>query len=249
MGNEATSAIVIGNGPSALLYEAGAEIDKFDVVIRINRFHIKGFEKFVGSKTDIWATTYNKLLMEWLEGWVTDVAGCRISKLKINERKIWARTPKKLRYLRQIFGSDYSYEILYKNFKYHSLFLNDILGHISSEKDVPYKGKIYNVEPDTGFLTIVRAIEKFENIHIHGFDFYEDGLDDDIKRYYHNLSGETHAPPADVKGQRFVIEELHRRGHINFLSEETKGVFFKKDPVAPKFPDSLLEKVRGGNVK
>ncbi len=49
--------ILIGNGPSALEHEMGAVIDSFDTVIRFNWFHIKGYEKYVGKKTDIWFTT------------------------------------------------------------------------------------------------------------------------------------------------------------------------------------------------
>ncbi len=45
-------AIVVGNGP--VEFDAGEKIDSFDVVIRINDFKIKGFEKLVGTKTDIW---------------------------------------------------------------------------------------------------------------------------------------------------------------------------------------------------
>lgn len=46
------SVVVVANGPSVLLTEMGTKIDKFDRVIRVNNFRTKGFEKFVGSKTD-----------------------------------------------------------------------------------------------------------------------------------------------------------------------------------------------------
>ena len=49
--------ILIGNGPSALEHEMGAVVDSFHTVVRFNWFHIKGFEKHVGQKTDIWFTT------------------------------------------------------------------------------------------------------------------------------------------------------------------------------------------------
>jgi hypothetical protein len=51
--------IVIGNSPSVLDHELGEIIDDYDVVIRINRCPTKGYEKNIGSKTDIWATTRN----------------------------------------------------------------------------------------------------------------------------------------------------------------------------------------------
>ena len=50
--------IIIGNSPSILLHNYGKQIDSYDVVIRLNRCVTKGFEKFIGNKIDIWATTH-----------------------------------------------------------------------------------------------------------------------------------------------------------------------------------------------
>jgi len=49
--------ILIGNGPSALDRNNGQTIDNFDIVMRFNWYHIKGYEKKVGTKTDYWFTT------------------------------------------------------------------------------------------------------------------------------------------------------------------------------------------------
>lgn len=54
--NEKESAIVIGNGPSLLFQKKGKIIDSFDQIFRFNKFAIKGFEHFVGSKTTVWCT-------------------------------------------------------------------------------------------------------------------------------------------------------------------------------------------------
>ena len=51
-----SKVIIVGNSPNVLKHQNGKWIDDFDVVIRINRCITKGFEKFIGSKTDIWAT-------------------------------------------------------------------------------------------------------------------------------------------------------------------------------------------------
>mmetsp|Transcript_43600 Transcript_43600/g.52740 ORF Transcript_43600/g.52740 Transcript_43600/m.52740 type:complete len:500 (-) Transcript_43600:385-1884(-) len=48
-----TSCAVVGNGGSLLLYEAGAEIDRHEAVLRFNGGITKKFEKYVGSKTTI----------------------------------------------------------------------------------------------------------------------------------------------------------------------------------------------------
>ena len=55
------SIIVVGNGESVLESEAGNIIDNFKTVVRLGRYVTDGFEKYVGSKTDIISTIYWKL--------------------------------------------------------------------------------------------------------------------------------------------------------------------------------------------
>lgn len=47
------SILLIGNGPSAIEHPYGEIIDTFGIVCRCNNFIIKKYEKFVGTKTDI----------------------------------------------------------------------------------------------------------------------------------------------------------------------------------------------------
>lgn len=50
--------LLIGNGPSVLSKDLGNDIDTFDgKVVRFNDFRTVGYEKKVGSRTDIWITT------------------------------------------------------------------------------------------------------------------------------------------------------------------------------------------------
>jgi len=48
--------VLVGNGPSVLEKTMGKKIDSFPLVARFNVFHIRGFEKFVGTKTNVWIT-------------------------------------------------------------------------------------------------------------------------------------------------------------------------------------------------
>lgn len=50
----ARSIILVGNGTSVLDRARGREIDGFDLVGRFNAYHIKGFEGYVGERTDVW---------------------------------------------------------------------------------------------------------------------------------------------------------------------------------------------------
>jgi len=55
--------LLVGNGPSLLGSSLGKKIDEFDVVVRMNKFRLKGFEKDVGTKTTVWwRTDCNDLL-------------------------------------------------------------------------------------------------------------------------------------------------------------------------------------------
>lgn len=54
-----TGCIVIGNAPSVLLNKWGPIIDQFQTVVRLNSYKIKGYEQYVGTKTDIWARAKN----------------------------------------------------------------------------------------------------------------------------------------------------------------------------------------------
>ena len=46
--------IIIGNSPTILEDERGLEIDSFDKIVRFNAFETKNYEKYAGSRTDIW---------------------------------------------------------------------------------------------------------------------------------------------------------------------------------------------------
>lgn len=48
------SCILVGNGASLKLGQAGSRIDAFDEVVRFNDFQIRGYEGAVGTKTTMW---------------------------------------------------------------------------------------------------------------------------------------------------------------------------------------------------
>jgi hypothetical protein len=61
-------AIIIGNGSDVLKYENGHKIDNFDYVVRMGDApRIKGYEKYVGTKTDMFRIKwFNMFYMEEL---------------------------------------------------------------------------------------------------------------------------------------------------------------------------------------
>lgn len=48
--------ILVGNGSTMLERKMGLEIDAHDKVVRFNSFKIKGYEDYVGTKTNVWFT-------------------------------------------------------------------------------------------------------------------------------------------------------------------------------------------------
>ncbi len=56
------SILLVANGRSVLEHEFGAQIDGFETVGRIHNYETAGFERFVGSRTDIWFNGANQNL-------------------------------------------------------------------------------------------------------------------------------------------------------------------------------------------
>lgn len=46
-----STILIMGNGPSVLQHEVGDKIDSFPNIVRFNNFQIKGYEKYVGTRT------------------------------------------------------------------------------------------------------------------------------------------------------------------------------------------------------
>ena len=58
--NVKRSILLIGNGPSVLNHEVGKIVDSYPLVCRFNSFKIESYEKWVGTKCDIWVTCLEK---------------------------------------------------------------------------------------------------------------------------------------------------------------------------------------------
>lgn len=58
------SVAIIGNGASATRADLGEQINRFDLVVRINNYVTAGHERQLGSKTDIWVNGANQGLQK-----------------------------------------------------------------------------------------------------------------------------------------------------------------------------------------
>ena len=93
--------ILVGNGTSNLNFQNGRLIDKFETVLRFNSFKIKGYEKYVGGKTDIWftANTYHMNRIEEFRevishSWQWDSDKCKMFQRLLSKRKDCIKTVK-----------------------------------------------------------------------------------------------------------------------------------------------------------
>lgn len=138
--------VIIGNGPSALQRKSGSQIDAADVVVRINDFKTAGFEKCVGTKTDILFTcrlneylenlhifpeVILSLLMNPLEG--VTIPEELIAAPNISERIDWPE--------------------------------------VESMK----LGLAVNCYPSTGLLCVLKMVRRFGHVHVTGFDHFATG--------------------------------------------------------------------------
>jgi len=171
--------IIVGNSPSVLEKEYGQLIDSFDIVIRLNRCVIDGYEKYIGRKINIWATTGTT---QHYKGWVPDNF--------FNLDELWTRTimsgnPQNLKLPEPTDAYDIK--------KYKNL-IKKVMWNKHLEKGGPryfvkymnrFKAKNHdNHELCTGLLTILTAIKYFKDITVHGFTFYTEQKDGMVSGYY-----------------------------------------------------------------
>lgn len=151
--------LVIGNSPNVLNQDFGETINSFDTVTRINDYITDGYEKQIGTKTDIWFTGASKVARKRSEFdmiGVIPILGLSSSRLHMNENdKIRGKLFQDLKE---------TFDIPLHRYKAIPF---DMLTQI--------KHKLKMNSPTTGFLALYYFIEylKFSNVTVHGFDFFD----------------------------------------------------------------------------
>ena len=142
--------LIIGNGRSVLDHSFGKQINKFSIVGRINNYSIDNYAEHVGRKTDIWFNGANQ----------------NLKRQKVIPNEVVVFIPPEI--LRR------------KKEKIHDRISRRL--HIDKEKYflIPLE-TMENYEiltgvkrPTTGTSCILWAVENFEKVIIHGFDFFID---------------------------------------------------------------------------
>lgn len=163
--------VIIGNGPSAICDELGDLIDSFHNVVRINRFRIDGFEKFVGTKTTQWITYTH----------------CQnIVKNRENFEYIFYLNPPSWKYVEK-----------FEHFKqyYSKNYDVNIFKKILPFPEVPFwetRSRYKYQNPSSGLVSIILFSHMYERVFVSGFDFFLSDkfhYGDNVKGCHHN--GET----------------------------------------------------------
>ena len=146
--NKKNTILIIANGTSVLEHDFGQTIDQYPTIARINNYKISGYEKNIGSKTDIWFNGAN-------------------SKLRArgkNPKKVVVLIPSSILLKKEKNLNQYIYKRLKINEdNFNVVNVNDIKNfenHVGADRLT------------TGLYSILWALKNFNEVIIHGFDFF-----------------------------------------------------------------------------
>ena len=142
--------LIIGNGRSVLEYSFGKQINTISIVGRINNFAIKNYSEYIGQRTDIWFNGANQ----------------NLKRQKVIPDEVVVFIPPEILRRKKEKVHEQIFNRLHIDKKYYSLMPLEVMENYE---------KITGVKrPTTGTASILWAVENFEKVLIHGFDFFID---------------------------------------------------------------------------
>lgn len=197
---ESSPLLIIANGSSVLDLPLGVFIDTFPVIGRINNFSVTGFEKFIGSHTHIWFNGANQGLKIR-----SDLDRKRVIVLvpaEILARKgeaIHDRIQKRLGLPRE------RYELI-------------------AESDIRrYETLSGIMRPTTGLNAILWGLEHFEQVVIHGYDFFIDSQthynETPLMRWLIDKGIVKKGAKHDLSNEKAFVEYMMVQGRIIKLTD------------------------------
>lgn len=146
--SKALKVFVIGNGPSALRHHRRSQIDRADVVVRMNNFKTQGFEKWVGSRTDILFTCRLNEYLETLAQFPEVVLCLLMNPLE------GVTIPDKLIQARNVV---------------------EVIDWPEVMELTPRLELREGCYPSTGLLCVLKMLRRFGHLNLMGFDNFRDG--------------------------------------------------------------------------
>jgi hypothetical protein len=167
------SCAVVGNSSKLLGDKLGDEIDSHDFIIRFNHGRVKGFESYVGTKTNLRLINIHM---------VAAINGYDISE----NMKIFSKFSPDI--FKELDDTNYLAQLDTNLHKVRLLYPEITFNHISNETQNFLSGSL-KLQPTSGFIGIILALVHFENVSCYGFDFYggdNDHYFEDVIKYNRN---------------------------------------------------------------
>lgn len=154
--------VIFGSAPSAL-DNIGPEIDKYDIIVRVNNYKIKGFEKNVGTRTDVFYSFFGSSIRKTKEELIED--GVKLCMCKIPNAVCHPTEWHKKK------GFKYGYDFRYHHKKRENWWFCDT--YIPTyEQYMEYFELVDRHVPTTGFGAILEVIGcEPSELYITGFSF------------------------------------------------------------------------------
>lgn len=176
---------VVGNSGIVLLKEKGEEIDNHDAVFRLNLAPVKGFERYVGSKTYFNIVNAHNL-KEILQGRRRWKSADQTSKIVMFETAShFARY-------------HLAKPLLEKYSETNPVLLNPMFANHCHDIWIQLlkllakaKGREFNRKPMSGFFAAMMAIQVCEHVDLYGFDSYTSTTESNRYHYFDNVKGFT----------------------------------------------------------
>ena len=208
--NPSKYLLVIGNSPSVLNYNLGMVIDLFGDIVRFNNYITEGYEKYIGSKTTIWARSNSKA--------TKDRKNLDQFKRIIICSPAWnmkATIPLSKRFPKS--------EVVPLRM------VTDLERQMGLSGTRVNKGNRVGGWPSSGLILLYYLLTSHKPIYIHGFDYFMPV--DGKPRHYYNNKEEIKAKSHNSKEEKKWIENQIRKGRLRWLVEDASNMINLKDLV------------------
>ena len=192
------SIVVVGNSRKILEKENGEFIDSHDIVLRFNRGLPEGYEKHIGTKTDIWAINGRKKETQ------------KILHLKFQDRKYTLWTFYKIGRLNPTLKYN-TYHIPLDFYFKTCQDLNPTVEII--KKDLFFKDNMKGKRPTSGCVALYYLIKniQYKSITVTGFDFLQSF------QFHSNDPIHLEKTHSGAKEKEFLTPLLENSRDINWL--------------------------------
>jgi hypothetical protein len=222
--------IVIGNGSTVLCKENGHKIDSFDYVVRMGQCKMKGYEKYTGTRTDMFRVTWPKCFcannntVAYMHTELTEFKDILFTDIYdydnfMETENFFSRRIKRPPFLYEMYSVKhnmvrYMHERCLQLFMSHHPYVKNVFYCNANNRAQLIKAICKDnikIKPTNGILTLDFIINKFprEEIYVTGYD----GML--TKHYFRDT--ETYTKCHNNINEHIYLKRLARVGKIKYL--------------------------------